>query len=456
MGYLERQPDGAIRVTGGASTGATGAAGPKGDKGDTGATGATGPAGPAGTSDSPVGSIMAFAGASPPPGWYVCDGSAISRAANADLFAVCGTAFGAGDGSVTFNLPNLKGRTVAGVDATQVEFASRGTTAGAKTVTLSVANLPPHSHTIAHTHDITHSHTSKSSGTAGGSTLAFTRSANTSVTDGGGMVSNFTGDTGASSAASSGNGSGTSSPVSTLQPVLAMIWIVRATPSISSADIDLTYQGIDFIDNFNSEFGVGYTGADEEFGRPGFPTTIPAGWSAINGTGLTYKERYGAGVMTYPGPAVAGDQYRMYVRPMPGVPTDWTAYGKFSFAGPFQFINTFGLILRNSASGKFFHMSRFVNAGAIEIATWDSPTVINTALVSNYAIGDFMDEAIFRVRKTGTNYTFSASLDKGLTWHVIGTYAIAGFTVDQIGFGGNVTTVGTTPFETACHYLRVR
>ena len=54
-----------------------------------------------------TGSLMPFAGSTIPTGWLNCDGSAVSRTTYADLFAVIGTTYGAGDGSTTFNIPNL-------------------------------------------------------------------------------------------------------------------------------------------------------------------------------------------------------------------------------------------------------------------------------------------------------------------------------------------------------------
>ena len=55
-----------------------------------------------------VGTIKGYNGATPPSGWLFCDGSAVSRTTYADLFAVIGTNYGAGDGTTTFNLPNWK------------------------------------------------------------------------------------------------------------------------------------------------------------------------------------------------------------------------------------------------------------------------------------------------------------------------------------------------------------
>lgn len=73
------------------------------------------------------GIISPYAGSAAPTGWLVCDGSAVSRATYADLFAITSTTYGAGDGSTTFNLPDLRSRTVIGVGTgTKVAtFASR-------------------------------------------------------------------------------------------------------------------------------------------------------------------------------------------------------------------------------------------------------------------------------------------------------------------------------------------
>lgn len=95
---------------------------------------------------APVGEVKMFAGSSAPAGYLLCDGAAVSRATYAALFAVVGTAYGVGDGSITFNVPNLKGRVPVGRDAAQTEFDTLGEVGGAKTHTLSVGEMPSHSH----------------------------------------------------------------------------------------------------------------------------------------------------------------------------------------------------------------------------------------------------------------------------------------------------------------------
>lgn len=59
-------------------------------------------------SDAPVGAIFPFGGTDIPVSFLLCDGSAVSRTDYEDLFNVIGTAFGTGDGSTTFNLPDLR------------------------------------------------------------------------------------------------------------------------------------------------------------------------------------------------------------------------------------------------------------------------------------------------------------------------------------------------------------
>jgi microcystin-dependent protein len=101
------------------------------------------------------GMLMPYAGATAPTGWLLCYGQAISRTTYADLYAVVGTTYGAGDGSTTFNLPDLRGRVVAGKDDMGGVSANRltnqtggldgdglGNTGGAETHTLALTEMP--------------------------------------------------------------------------------------------------------------------------------------------------------------------------------------------------------------------------------------------------------------------------------------------------------------------------
>lgn len=77
----------------------------------------------------PTGTVWDFAGTSAPPGWLFCTGSAVSRTTFAALFVVIATAYGAGDGSTTFNLPDARGRVIAGKDNMGGSDAARLTAA---------------------------------------------------------------------------------------------------------------------------------------------------------------------------------------------------------------------------------------------------------------------------------------------------------------------------------------
>ena len=95
----------------------------------------------------PVGSVIPFAGSSSPDAsWLVCDGSAVSRTTYSDLFAILGTAYGAGDGSTTFNLPNMKGRVPVGIDPADSDFDNLGDSGGEKSHILIASEMPSHSH----------------------------------------------------------------------------------------------------------------------------------------------------------------------------------------------------------------------------------------------------------------------------------------------------------------------
>jgi microcystin-dependent protein len=97
----------------------------------------------------PPGAVTDFAGAVAPAGWYLCDGSARERIGDAPLFAAIGIAYGAGDGTTTFNLPNTKGRVRVTLDyeaAVTPEASALGATFGAATHTLAAEEMPSHTH----------------------------------------------------------------------------------------------------------------------------------------------------------------------------------------------------------------------------------------------------------------------------------------------------------------------
>ncbi len=154
-----------------------------------------------------TGIISAYGAATPPLGWLLCDGSAVDRTVYAALFSVIGTTWGIGDGTTTFNIPNLVDRFPLGAGS-----AALGTYGGASSVTLTTTELPAHSHTIT---DPGHAHTTLAA--------ASTSTAGTDpgdVTTGGMTGSASTGITGTNSAGSGG-------AFSILPPYAAVIWMIK-------------------------------------------------------------------------------------------------------------------------------------------------------------------------------------------------------------------------------------
>lgn len=103
------------------------------------------------------------------PGWLPCDGRAVSRTSYAALFLAIGTKWGAGDGTTTFNLPKMNGRTMFGADDLGGTAANvltgagglagaLGSVGGAQTVTLTAAQIAPHAHAGTTGADGAHDH----------------------------------------------------------------------------------------------------------------------------------------------------------------------------------------------------------------------------------------------------------------------------------------------------------
>jgi microcystin-dependent protein len=119
-------------------------------------------------SSSPTGALTAFAGSDAPTGWLLCYGQALSRATYAALFAVIGTTYGSGNGSTTFNIPDLRGRVpvaldnMGGTDADRLTVANTlGDFGGEEKHLLIVSEMPSHSHlvgTLANSAESSHSH----------------------------------------------------------------------------------------------------------------------------------------------------------------------------------------------------------------------------------------------------------------------------------------------------------
>lgn len=104
----------------------------------------------------PIGVIVPYGGASAPSKWLLCYGQNVSRTTYAGLFAILGTAFGAGDGSTTFGIPDMRGRVPAGKDNmgggntyrlwSQMSGSTLGASGGEEYHYLTAAEMPSHTH----------------------------------------------------------------------------------------------------------------------------------------------------------------------------------------------------------------------------------------------------------------------------------------------------------------------
>jgi microcystin-dependent protein len=182
----------------------------------------------------PSGMVRMYAGPSPPGGWLVCDGRAVSRTTYAALFAAIGTYWGVGDNFSTFNLPDFRGRSPLGYVSSAVGgITSRGfgSLGGEENHTLSVAELASHNHGVVndyHGHGISqnpHSHTVVNSlgvFAGGAGSAAYVPSGGVQTSADNANISVVAGPSNVSIAANGGNGAHNN-----LQPFAVLYFIVK-------------------------------------------------------------------------------------------------------------------------------------------------------------------------------------------------------------------------------------
>ena len=209
-------------------------------------------------SELPIGTVLDYSGpeasiASFYPNYVPADGRAINRLTYFGYMRHVGTAHGSGDGSTTVNVADYRGRVGVGLDNMGTVDAGRlagvntlGASGGTETFTMIEGNLPPHSHSMqGHTHDAGHNHAASE---AFESSLGGPRRAVGNYSAGGGavrfqvpVIGNVSNDleivyitiphraltTGGPSSANTGNGNGTSTAISRMQPYILVNKIVK-------------------------------------------------------------------------------------------------------------------------------------------------------------------------------------------------------------------------------------
>jgi microcystin-dependent protein len=196
-----------------------------------------------GSAIMPTGSMLEYGGASAPAGWLLCNGAAVSRATYAALFAVLGIAYGAGDGSTTFNVPNKIDRVGVGSGGAY----SRGTTGGVATATtsdngshnhtgstdsyaLNTNQIPAHNHGV---NDPGHVHNTLKGTTGGQASFVDTNDGGSSGNTSSFMSTAFTGISIQNQGGGQGHSHGIQTDgvhnhtVSTIQPYLASNYIIK-------------------------------------------------------------------------------------------------------------------------------------------------------------------------------------------------------------------------------------
>lgn len=114
----------------------------------------------------PVGTILPFAASHAPEGFLICDGRAVSRTTYADLFNVIGTTYGGGNGTTTFNLPDLRDEFLRGASPTRPVGTEEGWMTGSHTHTANIGSAGEHAHSITVNAAGGHTHTASASSVA--------------------------------------------------------------------------------------------------------------------------------------------------------------------------------------------------------------------------------------------------------------------------------------------------
>lgn len=196
----------------------------------------------------PVGAILDYSGPTAPTGFLFCAGQEVSRTTYSDLFSAIGTTYGAGNGSTTFNLPDTRGRVIAGKDNMGGSAAGRltspvnglilGSTGGEESHLLSIDEIPAHTHTGTTSAPSGVSATGKIAASYGGVHLG-----NTGFEEGQGGSDWLVGDATHTHTFTS-DSTGGDDPHNNVQPTIVVNKIIKVEPttflSLLSLSLDLT------------------------------------------------------------------------------------------------------------------------------------------------------------------------------------------------------------------------
>jgi microcystin-dependent protein len=167
-----------------------------------------------------IGYVTLFAGNFTPRNWGFCNGQTINIASNTALFSILGTTYG-GNGTTTFALPDLKGRTVVGVgQGPGLSDYDLGQVGGSESVTLTVSQMPAHTHNLQYSSVLPAGLGATTEAASGSNTFAtqaeglaaYSSPANTALKPYSGIVTM--------------QNSGIGFPISTMDPFLALNYVI--------------------------------------------------------------------------------------------------------------------------------------------------------------------------------------------------------------------------------------
>ena len=343
----------------------------------------------------------------------MCDGSVVSRTTYASLFAAIGTAYGAGNGSTTFQLPDLRGRIPVGRNGGS--FGSLGATGGSETVTLTEAQMPSHTH-IQNSHNHTqnpHNHArgrGNDNNLGGGAGQYGWQS--TDDLSGAFTIGDTTATNQATTATNQNTGGGQAH--SNVQPFQVVNYIIKATAASTPGDSELATRTQPVV--------LGGTGATSlTFG----------GYLKGNGTDAIVSQ---SGI---PATDLTGT---INSARLPNIPIDIGGTGATTGSGLVPIIPSSVVVNAGSASVSANGVITFANATTISVnncftsAFSDYRILFDNDSATNYSDGSL------QLRSGGTNLTTTTYFRNGV---LSDTAAVAGFSSNNVN--GFLNTLATHP-----------